>query len=132
MTTMPKAMTRRTAGKLLLGAPAVAAVASGILGARTALAADDATAAGQAAGAAPPPADSALGKFLAKQEPGLDRDEKDQVRKDVASLEQALKTLRDFPLSNDVPPAGTCMPIRSRRGGKPPASGSRGAAGGRR
>ena len=126
-------MTRRTAGKLLLGAPAVAAVASGILGARAAGAADDATAAGQAAaGAAPPPADSALGKFLAKQEPGLDRDQKDQVRKDVASLEQALKTLRDFPLPNDVPPAGTFMPIRSRRGGKPPASGSRGAAGERR
>lgn len=127
MTTMPKAMTRRAAGKLLLGAPAVAAVASGILGARAAGAADEA-----AAAAPPPPADSALGKFLAKQEPGLDRDQKDQVRKDVASLEQALKTLRDFPLPNDVPPAGTFMPIRSRRGGKPPASGSRGAAGSRR
>lgn len=105
---MPMTMTRRTAGRLLLGAPAVAAVASGLLnpgGAR----AEEA--------APPPPEDSALGKLLAKQEPGLDGGEKAKVRKDVAGLEQSLKTLRDFPVGNDVPPAGTFMPIRSRRGG---------------
>ena len=116
-------MTRRAAGRLLLGAPAVAAVASGLLKSSAALAADEA--AGQTA-AAPPAStpDSALGKLLAKQEPGLDRDQKDKVRKDVASLEQALQTLRDFPLGNDVPPAGTFRPIRSRR----PAGGRTGSA----
>jgi hypothetical protein len=98
----------------------VAAVSAGLLRAPAARAAED------AADATPPPADSARGKFLAKQEPGLDGGQKDKVRKDVAGLEQSLKTLRDFPLPNDVPPAGTFRAMKSRRGG------NRGAAGDRR
>ena len=108
-------MTRRTAGRLLLGAPAVAAVASGLLGARAASAADQAAPPADAGAAPETPPESGLGKFLAKQEPGLDGAQKDRVRKDVAALEQSLRTLRDFPLGNDVPPAGTFRPLKSRR-----------------
>ncbi len=120
MTLKPDKMTRRQAGRILLGAPVVAAVSTGLLRSQAALAADE------AAEATPPPADSPLGKFLAKQEPGLNGEQKDKVRKDVAGLEQALKTLRDFPLPNDVPPAGTFRAMKSRRGA------TRGAAGDRR
>ena len=119
MTVKPGTMTRRQAGRLLLGAPVVAAVTTGLLRSPAALAADE------AAEQAPPPADSPLGKFLAKQEPGLDGDQKDKVRKDVAGLEQALKTLRDFPLPNDVPPAGTFRAMKSRRGANRGADGAR-------
>jgi hypothetical protein len=63
----------------------------------------------------PAPADSALGKFLAREEEGLTGEERRKVRKQVAQLEQALKEIRDFKLTNDVPPSGTFTALRTRR-----------------
>ena len=109
-------MTRRKAGRLILGAPVIAAAAaSTLLGPGRALA-DETTPATET----PEPEPSALGKFLAKQEEGLSGEQKDKLRKDVTDLEQTLKALREFPLANDVPPAGTFAALRSRRGGKRP------------
>jgi hypothetical protein len=104
-------MTRRSAGRLLLGVPLAAATAipvAGLLGGRAARAADDAP--------AREPAPTPLAKFLARQEDDLSSDERDKVRKDVTQLEESLKTLRDFKIGNDVPPAGTFMAMRSKRG----------------
>jgi hypothetical protein len=63
----------------------------------------------------PTPGDSALGRFLAKDEEGLTGEERLKVRKQVAQLEQALKEIRDFKLTNDVPPSGTFAALRTRR-----------------
>lgn len=96
-------MTRRTMSRWLLGAPLFAAAAARLF------AAD-----GPAAEASPEP--TPLAKFLAKQESGLSSDEKDEVRKNVTQLEDALRTVRDFPLGNDVPPAGGFRALRTKRG----------------
>ena len=108
-------MTRRRAGRLILGAPVIAAAAaSTLLGTAP-------VSAGQNAPAAEPPSKpepSALGKFLAKQEENLSGEQKDKLRTDVTDLEETLKALRDYTLANDVPPAGTFAALRSRRGGK--------------
>jgi hypothetical protein len=104
-------MTRRSAGRLLLGVPLAAATAvpvAGLLGGRAARAAEDAP--------PPEPATTPLAKFLAKQERDLSSGDKEKVRKDVTQLEQALKTVRDFPLGNDVPPAGSFRALKSARG----------------
>jgi hypothetical protein len=104
-------MTRRSAGRILLGVPLAAAAAvpvAGLLGARAARAADDAP--------APEPAPTPLAKFLARQEEGLSSDERDHVRKDVTQLEESLKTLRDFKIGNEIPPAGSFKAMKSRRG----------------
>ncbi len=61
------------------------------------------------------PADSALGRFLAREEEGLTGEERRKVRRQVAELEQALKEIRDFKLTNDVPPSGTFRALRARR-----------------
>jgi hypothetical protein len=101
-------MTRRSAGRLLLGVPLAAAAVpvAGLLGARAARAADE-----PAAETSPTP----LAKFLAKQEEGLSSAEREHVRRDVTQLEEALKTIRDFKIGNDVPPAGTFAAMRSKR-----------------
>ena len=62
-----------------------------------------------------PPADSALGRFLAREEEGLTGEERRKVRRQVAQLEQSLKEIRDFKLTNDVPPSGTFRALRTRR-----------------
>ena len=103
-------MTRRSAGRILLGVPLAAAAAvpvAELLGARPARAAGDAP--------APDPAPTPLAKFLAKNEGGLTSEERDHVRKDVTQLEESLKTLRDFRIGNDVPPAGTFRAMKSKR-----------------
>lgn len=105
-----KKMTRRSAGRILLGVPLAAAAAvpvAELLGARAARAADDAP--------APDPAPTPLAKFLARQEEGLTSDERDHVRRDVTQLEESLRTLRDFKIGNDVPPAGTFKAMKSKR-----------------
>jgi len=104
-------MSRRRAARLVLGAPVAAAVASPFgswVG--QALAAQQ---------AAPAPDDgpgrSALGRFLSRQEEGLSGRERREVRRSVAQLEQSLKEIRDFAVTNDVPPAGTFRAVRSKR-----------------
>jgi hypothetical protein len=64
------------------------------------------------------PEPTPLAKFIARQEDGLSGDERDKVRKDVTQLEEALKVVRDFPISNDIPPAGGFKPVRSVRQGR--------------
>lgn len=104
-------MTRRKAGQLLLGAPVLAAAAASTL-----LSPGPALADAAAPAAEPDP--TPLAKFLARQEGDLSAAQKDKLRKDVTDLEQALQVLRDFPLANDVPPAGSFSALRSRRSGK--------------
>jgi hypothetical protein len=97
-------ISRRTMSRWLLGAPLIAAAAARV-------AAADEPAEPQAS-----PDPTPLAKFLAKQESGLSSDEKDEVRKNVTQLEDALKTVREFPLGNDVPPAGDFTALRTKRG----------------
>jgi len=104
-------MTRRKAGQLLLGAPVLAAAAASTLLAPGAARAQEAAPAAE-------PGPSALAKFLAKQEDDLSSAQKDKLRRNVTDLEQALQVLRDYPLANDVPPAGSFHALRSRRSGK--------------
>ena len=103
-------ISRRVAGRMILGVPLVAAgagVASSLLqGAR----ADEPQPA-----PTPEPEPTPLARFIAKEEKGLSGDERDKVRKDVTQLEGALKTVREFVIPNDVPPAGGFRPIRSVR-----------------
>lgn len=106
-------ISRRVVGRMILGAPWLAAGA-GLAGSLT----------GEARAAEPEPEPepevepTPLAKFIAKQEEGLSGAERDKVRKDVTQLEEALKAVRDFPVSNDVPPAGGFRPMRSVRKGR--------------
>ena len=100
---------RRRVGRLILGAPVAAALAA-LAGRGSALAQEQ----------EPPPSSGGkeptpLAKLLAKEE-GLSGEERAKVRKNVTQLEKSLKAIRDFPLSNDVPPAGTFRALRSKRG----------------
>ena len=112
-------ITRRNVARLLIGAPVAAGVATvaglqGLLGLRSAAAAETIADQSPATPPAGENADSALGKFLARQEDDLTSEERRLVRDDVASLEQALRAIRDYPLGNDVPPAGTFIPLKSK------------------
>jgi hypothetical protein len=105
-------ITRRRAGRLLLAAPLAAASAgpiAGLLGSGMARAAADPGA------PATEPKASPLADLLAGQEEGLTAEERSRVRKDIAELEESLRKIRDFPLANDVPPAGTFMALKSKR-----------------
>jgi hypothetical protein len=103
-------ISRRVVGRMILGAPLVmgATLAGSLGGAR----ADEPEV---TPAPAPAPEPTPLAKFLARQEDGLSSDERAKVRKDVTQLEDALKVVRDFPIGNDVPPAGGFRPIRSVR-----------------
>jgi hypothetical protein len=103
-------ISRRVVGRMILGVPLLAAGA-GLAGslARDARADEPQTA------PEPEVEPTPLAKFIAKQEEGLSGAERDKVRKDVTQLEEALKVVRDFPISNDVPPAGGFRPMRSVR-----------------
>ena len=109
-------LTRRTVAGAVVGAPVWLSVISAgrlgsLLGIREARADQEAP----APTPAPPPEDTPLGRFLAREEEGLTSEERRNVRKQEAQLEQALKEIRDFKLSNDVPPSGTFKALRTRR-----------------
>jgi len=104
---------RRQVARLLLGAPLATAPLGALLGGRV-RAADETAPRPDDGAAAPPPSETPLGKFLAK-DAGLKRSERDRVVKDVAGLERGLETVRAFPLGNDVVPAGTFRALRSKR-----------------
>ena len=108
-------ISRRVAGRMILGAPALLAGAglAGALG-QGARANEPQT----APAPEPDPEPTPLAKFIAKEEEGLSGSERDKVRKDVTQLEQALKTVREFVIPNDVPPAGGFRPMRSVRKGR--------------
>ena len=106
-------ISRRVVGRMILGAPLLAAGA-GLAGSLT----GEARAAEPAPEPEPEVEPTPLAKFIAKQEEGLSGAERDKVRKDVTQLEEALKAVRDFPISNDVPPAGGFRPMRSVRKGR--------------
>jgi hypothetical protein len=105
-------ISRRVVGRMILGAPLLAAGATlaGSLG--SAARADEPQAAPEPKHDPDP---TPLAKFLAREEDGLSGDERARVRKDITQLEDALKAVRDFPLGNDVPPAAGFKPIRSVR-----------------
>jgi hypothetical protein len=103
-------MTRRKAGGLILGAPLIASAAGAALLSQRPAGAQETP--------PPEPEPSPLGKFLARQSDDLDADMKKKLRKDVTQLEEALKVLRDFPIGNDVPPAGSFRAMRSKPGGR--------------
>ena len=110
-----KRMSRRNATRLVLGAPIAAAVAAPLgswLAPMTAVAAEQTPAAGAAEEAAGP---SGLGRFLAREEADLTASERKEVRRSVAQLEHSLREVRNFVVSNDVPPAGTFRALRSKR-----------------
>jgi len=104
-------MTRRKAGQLILGAPVLAAAAASTLLSPGAARAEEAAPAAE-------PDPTPLAKFLARQEGDLSAEQKSKLRKDVTDLEQTLQRLRDFPLANDVPPAGSFSALRSRPAGR--------------
>ena len=106
-------LSRRAVAGAVVGAPVWALAASvarfgSLVGIRDARAA-------QEPAPSPTPEDSPLGRFLARDEEGLTGEERRKVRKQVAQLEQALKEIRDFKLTNDVPPSGTFTALRTRR-----------------
>ena len=110
-------LSRRVVAGAVIGAPVWALAASvarigSVFGVREARAAQ---APEPSPTPTPEPEDSPLGKFLARDEEGLSGDERRKVRKQVAQLEQALKEIRDFKLTNDVPPSGTFAALRTRR-----------------
>jgi len=108
-------LSRRAVAGAVVGAPVWALAASvarlgSLFGIREARAAQE-----PAPSPTPEPGDSSLGRFLARDEEGLTGGERRKVRKQVAQLEQALKEIRDFKLTNDVPPSGTFTALRTRR-----------------
>ena len=103
-------LSRRSVARALVTAPLVLAGAQVGLGARAAQTADPEASPTPAA-----PEDSSLGRLLAKEEEGLTAGERRKVRRQVAQLEQSLKEIRDFTLTNDVPPSGTFRALRTRR-----------------
>jgi len=108
-------LSRRAVAGAVVGAPVLALAASvarlgSLFGIREARAAQE-----PAPSPTPEPEDSALGRFLARDEEGLTGEERRKVRKEVAQLEQSLKEIRDFKLTNDVPPSGTFAALRTRR-----------------
>ena len=88
-------MSRRSVGKLLLALPA-AGWALPLRAAET-----------------EKPSEAA--EFLAKNEPGLSAEERERLRKALVDEEKPLKTVREYELSNDVPPALRFQALRSRR-----------------
>jgi hypothetical protein len=107
-------LSRRAVARAVVGAPVVLLAApvarlASLLGWREARAAQAAQP-GPSPTPEEEPADSALGRFLAREEEGLTGEERRKVRRQVAQLEQALKEVRDFKLTNDVPASGASRP----------------------
>ena len=110
-------LSRRTVARAVLGAPLMLAAASiarveSLLGIAAAGAADQAA---PEPSPTPEPEETALARFLAKQDDDLSSEERRHVRKDVTQTEQSLKEIRDFKLGNEVPPSGTFRALRTRR-----------------
>ena len=111
-------LSRRAVARAVVGAP-VALLAASVAGLESLLGWKEARAA-QAAQPGPSPTpeeapDSSLGRFLAREEEGLTSGERRKVRRQVTQLEQAVREIRDFKLTNDVPPSGTFRALRTRR-----------------
>ena len=92
---MPR-ISRRTAGKLLLTAPALPAAAF---------------AAAQVADAPKP---STFAACVAASDPSLGADERARVEKGIGSLESSLAAIRDFKLPADADPALRFSALKSR------------------
>jgi len=110
-------LSRRTVARTVAGAPLLLAAASvarleSLLGIGSARAADQAA---PQPSPTPEPEETALARFLAKQDEDLSSDERKRVRKEVTQTEQSLKDIRDFKLGNEVPPSGTFRALRTRR-----------------
>jgi hypothetical protein len=93
----PRAISRRAMGRLLLAAPAVAALPQ------------------QPPAATPPARPSALAEFIAADEPGLSAAERERLKKSLMETEQALAVVRDFKLPPDVAPAVRFQALKSKR-----------------
>jgi len=112
-------LSRRAMARAVVGAP-VAFLTASIAGLESLLGRKEVHAA-QAAQPGPSPTpeeapeDSSLGRFLAREEEGLTSGERRKVRRQVTQLEQAVREIRDFKLTNDVPPSGTFRALRTRR-----------------
>ena len=106
-------ISRRTMSRWLLGAPLLATAAAKTVDLFGRVSAADEPA---VEGPKSEPEPTPLAKFLAKQESGLSSAEKAEVRKNVTQLDDALNAVRDFPLGNDVPPAGDFSALRTKRG----------------
>jgi len=112
-------LSRRAVARGIAGAPVVLVAASvarleSLLGGKEARAAETAQP-GPSPATQEAPADSALGRFLAREEEGLTGEERRKVRRQVAQLEQSLKEIREFKVANDVPPSGTFRALKTRR-----------------
>jgi hypothetical protein len=108
-------ISRRVVGRMFVAAPLWAAGGSLVGALGQGARADEPQVKPVKEGPPPDPEPTPLAKFLAKQEDGLSGDERARVRKDITQLEDALKAVRDFPIGNDVPPAGGFRPLRSVR-----------------
>jgi hypothetical protein len=91
---MSHAITRRALGKLLFAAPAAAAFPLE-----------------ESKDAKP----SEAAEFLASHEPGFSEEERERLRKALASQEKSLKVVREFVLPRDTEPALRFSALRSRR-----------------
>jgi len=94
----PRAITRRTMGRMLLAAPAAVRPQQ-----KPAEKPDK------------PPAPSALAEFIAGNEAGLTPAERERLRKNIAETEQALAVIRDFKVPADVAPAVRFQALKSTR-----------------
>ncbi|HKB08161.1 MAG TPA: hypothetical protein VKF61_07790 [Candidatus Polarisedimenticolia bacterium] len=112
-------LSRRAVARAVVGAP-VALLTAPMAGLQSLLGWKE-TRAAEAAQEEPSPTpeqepqDSALGRFLAREEEGLTGEERRKVRRQVAQLEASLKEIRAFSLTNDVAPSGTFRALRTRR-----------------
>jgi hypothetical protein len=90
-------ISRRTAGKLLLAAPALPAAAIA------------------AAQSEPPPKPSPFASCIAASEHTFSAEERARLEKAIGGLEQSLKTIREFKLPPDTDPAMHFRPLQSPR-----------------
>jgi hypothetical protein len=93
----PRTISRRAVGRMLLAAPAAAALAQE-------KPPDNA-----------PATPSALAEFIAADEPGLSPAERARLKKNIMETEQALAVVRGFKLPPDTAPAVRFQALKSKR-----------------